>query len=100
MSQLEAAWAQKEKFIQSNRMIMKFRDDYIAQLKKELQTGQRSDPEQQNQELQEEIRLLRDQVDPLKFTKVDRLHNSGVWVNSDSVDQHVFDPTVKVEWKN
>jgi len=24
----------------------------------------------------------------------------GVWVNSDSVDQHVFDPTDKVEWKN
>ncbi|XP_077067426.1 kinesin-like protein KIF15 isoform X2 [Siphateles boraxobius] len=63
VSQLEAAWAQKEKFIQSNRMIMKFRDDYIAQLKKELQTGQRSDPEQQNQELLEEIRLLRDQVE-------------------------------------
>ncbi|KAI2648072.1 Kinesin-like protein KIF15-A [Labeo rohita] len=63
VSQLEAAWAQKEKFIQSNRMILKFRDDHIAQLKKELQTGQRSDPDQQNQQLQEEIRLLREQVD-------------------------------------
>ncbi|XP_067292937.1 kinesin-like protein KIF15 isoform X3 [Pseudorasbora parva] len=63
VSQLEAAWAQKEKFIQSNRMILKFRDDHIVQLKKELQTGQRSDPEQKNQELQEEIRLLRDQLE-------------------------------------
>uniref|UniRef100_A0A673HY36 Kinesin-like protein KIF15-A n=1 Tax=Sinocyclocheilus rhinocerous TaxID=307959 RepID=A0A673HY36_9TELE len=63
VSQLEAAWAQKEKFIQSNRMILKFRDDHIAQLKKELQTGQRSDPDQQNQQLQEEIRLLREQVE-------------------------------------
>ncbi|XP_051740590.1 kinesin-like protein KIF15-A isoform X2 [Ctenopharyngodon idella] len=63
VSQLEAAWAQKEKFIQSNRMILKFRDDHIAQLKKELQTGQRSDAEQQSKELQEEIRLLRDQLE-------------------------------------
>ncbi|KAI7811668.1 kinesin-like protein KIF15-A isoform X2 [Triplophysa rosa] len=63
VSQLQAAWAQKEKFIQSNRMILKFRDDYIAQLKKELQSGQRSEPEEQIRQLQEEIRLLRDQVE-------------------------------------
>lgn len=64
VSQLEAAWAQKEKFIQSNRMILKFRDDHIAQLKKELQTGQRSvEPEELNKQLQDEIRLLRDQVE-------------------------------------
>uniref|UniRef100_A0A9J7YBB6 Kinesin motor domain-containing protein n=1 Tax=Cyprinus carpio carpio TaxID=630221 RepID=A0A9J7YBB6_CYPCA len=63
VSQLEAAWAQKEKFIQSSRMILKFRDDHISQLKKELQSGQRSDPDQQNQQLQEEIRLLREQVE-------------------------------------
>ncbi|XP_073724476.1 kinesin-like protein KIF15 isoform X1 [Misgurnus anguillicaudatus] len=63
ISQLETAWAQKEKFIQSNRMILKFRDDHIAQLKKELQTGQRAEPEEQNRQLQEEIRLLRDQVE-------------------------------------
>ncbi|XP_051546297.1 kinesin-like protein KIF15-A isoform X2 [Myxocyprinus asiaticus] len=63
VSKLEAAWAQKEKFIQSNRMILKFRDDHIAQLKKELQTGHRSEPEQQSQQLQEEIRLLREQVE-------------------------------------
>ncbi len=65
MSHLEAAWAQKEKFIQSSRMILKFRDDHISQLKRELQTGQRSDPDQQNQQLLEEIRLLREQVDTL-----------------------------------
>ncbi|XP_043083993.1 kinesin-like protein KIF15-A [Puntigrus tetrazona] len=63
VSQLEAAWAQKEKFIQSSRMILKFRDDHIAQLKRELQTGQRSDPDPQNQQLLEEICLLREQVE-------------------------------------
>ncbi|KAA0724089.1 Kinesin-like protein KIF15-A [Triplophysa tibetana] len=62
VSQLQAAWAQKEKFIQSNRMIMKFRDDHIAQLKKELQSGQRSEPDEQIRQLLEEIRLLQDQV--------------------------------------
>ncbi|KTF78064.1 hypothetical protein cypCar_00042071 [Cyprinus carpio] len=71
VSQLEAAWAQKEKFIQSSRMILKFRDDHISQLKKELQSGQRSDPDQQNQQLQEEIRLLREQVDTLKLIQVE-----------------------------
>lgn len=71
VSQLEAAWAQKEKFIQSSRMILKFRDDHISQLKKELQSSQRSDPDQQNQQLQEEIRLLREQVDTLKLIQVD-----------------------------
>ncbi|TRY85885.1 hypothetical protein DNTS_011911 [Danionella cerebrum] len=64
VSQLEAAWAQKEKFIQSNRMILKFRDDHIAQLKKELQTGEKqAAAEPQIQQLQEEIRLLKHQVE-------------------------------------
>ncbi len=71
VSHLEAAWAQKEKFIQSSRMILKFRDDHISQLKRDLQTGQSSDPDQQNQQLQEEIRLLREQVDTLKLIQVD-----------------------------
>lgn len=62
VSQLQAAWAQKEKFIQSNRMILKFRDDHIAQLKKELQSGQRAEPEDRIRQLQEEIKLLREQV--------------------------------------
>lgn len=66
MSRLEEAWAQKEKFIQSNRMILKFRDDRIAHLKRELETGERVEPARQDQilidQLLQEIRLLREQV--------------------------------------
>ncbi|XP_062850951.1 kinesin-like protein KIF15 [Trichomycterus rosablanca] len=67
VSQLDEAWAQKEKFIQSNRMILKFRDDRIAQMKKELETGDRLEPARQDQilidQLLQEIRLLREQVE-------------------------------------
>ncbi|XP_036429425.1 kinesin-like protein KIF15-A [Colossoma macropomum] len=67
VSRLEEAWAQKERFIQSNRMILKFRDDRIAQLKRELETGQQSEPQRQDQilieQLLQEIRLLREQVE-------------------------------------
>lgn len=66
VSRLEEAWAQKEKFIQSNRMILKFRDDRIAHLKKELEKGERVEPARQDQvlieQLLQEIRLLREQV--------------------------------------
>ncbi|KAI4885619.1 hypothetical protein NFI96_019061, partial [Prochilodus magdalenae] len=67
VSRLEEAWAQKEKFIQSNRMILKFRDDRIAHLKRELETGRQSEPQRQDQvlieQLLQEIRLLREQVE-------------------------------------
>ncbi|XP_053476162.1 kinesin-like protein KIF15-A [Ictalurus furcatus] len=67
VSRLEEAWAQKEKFIQSNRMILKFRDDRIAHLKRELETGERAEPARQDQilidQLLQEIRLLREQVE-------------------------------------
>ncbi|KAI5611764.1 kinesin-like protein KIF15, partial [Silurus asotus] len=67
VSRLEEAWAQKEKFIQSNRMILKFRDDRIAHLKKELETGERVEPARQDQilidQLLQEIRVLREQVE-------------------------------------
>ncbi|XP_047668229.1 kinesin-like protein KIF15-A isoform X3 [Tachysurus fulvidraco] len=67
VSRLEEALTQKEKFIQSNRMILKFRDDRIASLKRELETGQRVEPARQDQilidQLLQEIRLLRDQVE-------------------------------------
>lgn len=66
MSHLEEAWAQKEKFIQSNRMILKFRDDRIAHLKRELEKVERVEPARQDQilidQLLQEIRLLREQV--------------------------------------
>uniref|UniRef100_A0A8B9K3X2 Kinesin motor domain-containing protein n=1 Tax=Astyanax mexicanus TaxID=7994 RepID=A0A8B9K3X2_ASTMX len=67
VSRMEEAWAQKEKFIQSNRMILKFRDDRIARLKQELEAGQQAGPQRQDQtlieQLLQEIRLLRDQVE-------------------------------------
>ncbi|XP_030628202.1 kinesin-like protein KIF15 [Chanos chanos] len=67
LSRLEEAWAQKEKFIQSNRMILKFRDDRIAQLKRDLERAQGPDPDQDNQasldQLNQEIRILRDQLE-------------------------------------
>ncbi|KAM9477578.1 kinesin-like protein KIF15 isoform 2-T2 [Clarias gariepinus] len=67
VSRLEEAWGQKEKFIQSNRMILKFRDDRIARLKRELESGERAEPARQDQilidQLLQEIRLLREQVE-------------------------------------
>lgn len=66
VSRLEEAWAQKEKFIQSNRMILKFRDDRIAHLKRELEKGECMEPARQDQvlinQLLQETRLLREQV--------------------------------------
>lgn len=76
MSWLEEAWAQKEKFIQSNRMILKFRDDRITQLKRELEAGQQVDLQRQDkvliEQLLQEIRLLREQVQGF-FTNSDWL---------------------------
>ncbi|XP_072532827.1 kinesin-like protein KIF15 [Salminus brasiliensis] len=67
VSRMEEAWAQKEKFIQSNRMILKFRDDRISQLKRELEAGRQAEPQRQDQtlidQLLQEIRLLREQVE-------------------------------------
>ncbi|XP_060781115.1 kinesin-like protein KIF15 [Neoarius graeffei] len=67
VSHLEEAWAQKEKFIQSNRMILKFRDDRIAHLKRELEAREQVEPARQDQilidQLLQEIRLLREQVE-------------------------------------
>uniref|UniRef100_A0A6Q2X4H1 Kinesin motor domain-containing protein n=1 Tax=Esox lucius TaxID=8010 RepID=A0A6Q2X4H1_ESOLU len=49
VAQLEEAWAQKEKFIHSNRMILKFREEHISRLEKSLKDGQvlLSDPQSQ-----------------------------------------------------
>ncbi|TST98546.1 ATP-dependent RNA helicase TDRD9 [Bagarius yarrelli] len=67
VSRLDEALKQKEKFIQSNRMILKFRDDRIAHLKRVLDTGEQVEPARQDQilidQLLQEIRLLREQVE-------------------------------------
>lgn len=73
LSQLEEAWAQKEKFIHSSRMIVKFREDHICRLEKKLKAGQSSlsDTESYIDQLKEEITILKDQV---KRSLADHLH--------------------------
>ncbi|KAG8013374.1 Kinesin-like protein KIF15-A, partial [Nibea albiflora] len=67
VAQLEEAWAQKDKFIHSSRMIVRFREDHISRLEKKLKEGQGflSDNESQAliDQLKEEIKILRDQVE-------------------------------------
>ncbi|XP_067336732.1 kinesin-like protein KIF15 isoform X2 [Channa argus] len=67
VAQLEEAWTQKEKFIHSSRMIVRFREDHISRLEKKLKEGQDflSDKESRAliDQLKEEIKILRDQVE-------------------------------------
>ncbi|XP_076014647.1 kinesin-like protein KIF15 [Genypterus blacodes] len=67
VAQLEEAWTQKDKFIHSSRMIVKFREDNIARLEKKLKEGSglMSDEESQAliDQLKEEIKILRHQVE-------------------------------------
>lgn len=66
VTQLEEALTQKDKFIHSSRMIVRFREDHILRLEKKLKTGDGllSDKESQAliDQLKEEIKILRDQV--------------------------------------
>ncbi|XP_072507515.1 kinesin-like protein KIF15 isoform X2 [Notamacropus eugenii] len=67
VAQLEDLSIKKEKFIQSNKMIVKFREDHIMRLEK-LQREARGHflPEEQEevlQELREEIQTLREQIE-------------------------------------
>uniref|UniRef100_A0A672ZLN1 Kinesin-like protein n=1 Tax=Sphaeramia orbicularis TaxID=375764 RepID=A0A672ZLN1_9TELE len=67
VAQLEEAWTQKDKFIHSSRMIVRFREDHISRLEKKLKAGQISLTDSEFQahinQLKEEIKILRDQVD-------------------------------------
>lgn len=67
VSQLEEAWTQKDKFIHSSRMIIKFREDHICRLEKKLKAGQSSLTEEESQavidQLKEEINILKDQLE-------------------------------------
>ncbi|KAM3595121.1 uncharacterized protein V6R79_018353 [Siganus canaliculatus] len=67
VTQLEEALTQKDKFIHSSRMIVRFREDHIARLEKKLKEGDGvlSDTESQSlvDQLKEEIKILRDQVE-------------------------------------
>ncbi|XP_054653545.1 kinesin-like protein KIF15-B isoform X2 [Dunckerocampus dactyliophorus] len=67
LSQLEEAWTQKDKFIHSSRLIVKFREDHISRLEKKLKAGSASLTDKESQalidQLKEENKILRDQVD-------------------------------------
>ncbi len=66
VAQLEEAWTQKDKFIHSSRMIVKFREDHISRLEKKLKDGQGLQSDEESQalidQLKEEIKILKDQV--------------------------------------
>lgn len=67
VAQLEEAWTQKDKFIHSSRMIIRFREDHISRLEKKLKAGQSSTPDGEShaliEQLKEEIKILGGQVD-------------------------------------
>lgn len=66
VAQLEEALTQKDKFIHSSRMIVKFREDHICRLEKKVKEGGGSlattDSQTVIDQLKEEIKILRDQV--------------------------------------
>ena len=66
VARLEEAWTQKDKFIHSSRMIVRFREDHIYRLEKKLKAGPGLLSEKETQtlidQLKDEIKILRDQV--------------------------------------
>lgn len=71
VAQLEEAWTQKDKFIHSSRMIIRFREDHIFRLEKKMKAGQGAMSDEESQalihQLKEEIKILSDQVNVLHF---------------------------------
>ncbi|XP_030335138.1 kinesin-like protein KIF15 isoform X2 [Strigops habroptila] len=67
IAQLEDLCTKKEKFIQSNKMIVKFRENHIVRLERlHKETGGSLLPEEQDDlfsELREELQMLREQVE-------------------------------------
>ncbi|XP_032403994.1 LOW QUALITY PROTEIN: kinesin-like protein KIF15 [Xiphophorus hellerii] len=67
VAQLEEAWTQKDKFIHSSRMIIRFREDHISRLEKKLKAGESSTTDAEFQalidQLKKEVKILGDQVD-------------------------------------
>ncbi|NWS70265.1 KIF15 protein, partial [Crotophaga sulcirostris] len=67
IAQLEDLCAKKEKFIQSNKMIVKFREDHIARLERlHKEAGGSLLPKEQHDlltELREELQTLREQIE-------------------------------------
>uniref|UniRef100_A0A3P8UFV5 Kinesin family member 15 n=1 Tax=Cynoglossus semilaevis TaxID=244447 RepID=A0A3P8UFV5_CYNSE len=70
VAQLEEAWKQKDKFIHSSRMIVRFREEHISRLEAKLKAGQNlvsNDNNNESQALMEQLKdenkILRDQVE-------------------------------------
>uniref|UniRef100_A0A8C5B731 Kinesin-like protein n=1 Tax=Gadus morhua TaxID=8049 RepID=A0A8C5B731_GADMO len=67
VAQLEEARSQKEKFIHSSRMIVKFREDHISRLEKKLKGDQVPLLDKENEvlvdQLKAEITVLKDQME-------------------------------------
>ncbi|XP_072314435.1 kinesin-like protein KIF15 [Eucyclogobius newberryi] len=67
VAQLEEAWNQKDKFIHSSRMIIKFREDHISRLEKKMKAGENVFTNEESQcaidQLKEEINILKDQLE-------------------------------------
>ncbi|XP_074547474.1 kinesin-like protein KIF15 [Halichoeres trimaculatus] len=67
VARLEEAWTQKDKFIHSSRMIVRFREDHISRLEKRLKAehGSLTDSDSQAviDQMKEEIKILKDQVE-------------------------------------
>lgn len=71
MAQLEELCAKKEKFVQSNKMIVKFREHHIVRLERlHKEAGGMLLPKEQDDllsDLREEVQILREQVKSLFF---------------------------------
>ncbi|KAM9355767.1 kinesin-like protein KIF15 isoform 2-T2 [Pholidichthys leucotaenia] len=67
LAQMEEAWAQKDKFIHSSRMLLRFREDHICRLEKKLKAGESSLSDKESQalvdQLKKEIKILQNQVE-------------------------------------
>lgn len=82
VAQLEEALTQKDKFIHSSRMIVKFREDHICRLEKKLKEegGLQANSDSQTviDQLKDEIKILRDQVKHISPLNMDLVHHTFV----------------------
>lgn len=79
VAQLEDLCEKKEKFIQSNKMIVKFREDHIVRLERlHKEAGGSLLPKEQDDlinELREELKTLRQQVNLFACLSIPQEHD-------------------------
>ncbi|KAM3929381.1 kinesin-like protein KIF15 [Leptodactylus fuscus] len=82
VAQLEDLCNKKEKFIQSNKMIVKFREDHIARLEKAHKEGRNSFSNNEQEdiiaEIKEEILVLKEQIEHHPRVAKYALENHGL----------------------